>query len=316
MCLFYLNSVGVINCIMETRITNDYKSKTKEQIKREERHNNIKNSSDTNLRRLYDAYLELTKISSDIIKKNNRSDGKVFLLQHEVTRWLAKTEKLVREIYGESSRDYDIFLNYCDNIPIGDIVSQYLVTRQMKRDYMQSIHLVHAHLEGMIDSYIQFGGTSAKANTKKLDLVLEICKNFPRAVKKLSTRHDKREPFTIKDEYDVQDLLHALLSVHFADIRDEDSCPSFAGVNSRIDFFLKKEGIGIEVKMIRETLLDNKLLPQLTADLKQYQTNPEIKLLIIFIYDPNHLLRNPQAFINDIPEMEGDMEVKVVISPL
>lgn len=301
---------------METRKTNNDKPKTKEEIRRHERHQKIMGGSDTNLINLYSAYLELTQILLQIRDKNkNRSDGKIFLLQHEFTRWLSKTEKIVREVYGSQSRDYDIFVNYCEYVPVTETLTS-TITRQIKYEYIQSLNLVHSHLEGMVDSYIQLGGISANTNIDKIEHVLEICHNFPRVVKQLSKRHDKREPFTINDEYDVQDLLHALLSVHFADIRDEEYCSSFAGINSRIDFFLKEEGIGIEVKMIQESLRDNKLLSQLTTDLKQYQTHPEIKSLVIFIYDPEHLLNNPQAFINDIPGKEGNMGVNVIISPI
>ena len=303
---------------MENGKSDRIKPKTKEQIHQEKRAEYIKNSSDQYLHQLYRVYLELNKIIASICRSYTNQSVSVQLMKDEVIKWIATAEKLVRGIYYEKSpQDYELFMIYCTEIPVHKILPWHSITDNFVGEYVGSLQAVCAHINGMIDNYILFEKhLPQRTKISALDLVLDICKNFPRVVKQLSRRHDKREPFTIKDEYDVQDLLHALLSVHFADIRDEESCPSCAGLNSRIDFFLKEEKIGIEVKMISQNLTDKKLLPQLTEDLKQYQTNPGIKTLVIFIYDPDQSLKNPQAFINDLSGKEGDMEVKVVISPL
>jgi hypothetical protein len=51
-----------------------------------------------------------------------------------------------------------------------------------------------------------------------LEQVVEICNNFHKVVKQLRSRHDKRPTLEVNDEYDVQDLLHSLLHLHFVDI--------------------------------------------------------------------------------------------------
>lgn len=43
----------------------------------------------------------------------------------------------------------------------------------------------------------------------------------------------------MNDEYDVQDIIHALLKIEFDDIRPEEWGTSYAGSNSRMDFYLK-----------------------------------------------------------------------------
>ena len=75
--------------------------------------------------------------------------------------------------------------------------------------------------------------------------------HFHIVVRQLRTRHDDRKTFEVNDEYDVQDLLHALLKIHFDDIRVEEWTPSYAGSCARMDFLLKKEQIVIEVKHTR-----------------------------------------------------------------
>lgn len=66
---------------------------------------------------------------------------------------------------------------------------------------------------------------------------------------------ENRETLKIEDEYDVQDLLHALLLLYFDDVRAED----YAGKSSRMDFLLKNERVVIEVKKTRLGLADKEL---------------------------------------------------------
>jgi len=85
--------------------------------------------------------------------------------------------------------------------------------------------------------------------------VERLCERFHLVARKLQSRHGERSPFLIKDEFDVQDLLHSLLEIYFNDIRSEESGPSFAGAGSRADFLLKSEGIVVEVKKARKGLV-------------------------------------------------------------
>lgn len=79
-------------------------------------------------------------------------------------------------------------------------------------------------------------------------LLENICSRFHLVAKQLRTGHADRDSLIVADEYDVQDLLHALLRVHFDDIRPEEWTPSHAGSSSRVDFLLKEEQIIVEVK--------------------------------------------------------------------
>ena len=78
-------------------------------------------------------------------------------------------------------------------------------------------------------------------NTKKADkddlLLLEtIFERFHLIVKQLRNRYNDRETLDVKDEYDTQDLLHALLRIYYEDIRCEEWNPSYAGGSTRSDF--------------------------------------------------------------------------------
>ncbi len=124
-----------------------------------------------------------------------------------------------------------------------------------------------------------------------------------------------RPGFKIEDEYDVQDLLHALLLIEFEDVRPEEYVPSYASNNSRIDFFLKNEKILIETKMTRKTLKDKKLTEDLILDIQYYQKHPECKVLYCLIYDPDDLIQNRSAIINDLSKDEKKYIIKILFSP-
>jgi len=62
-----------------------------------------------------------------------------------------------------------------------------------------------------------------------LEKIELIANRFHTIVRQLHHRHASRDTLTISDEYDVQDLFHALLRLFFGDIRDEEWTPSYAG---------------------------------------------------------------------------------------
>ena len=86
---------------------------------------------------------------------------------------------------------------------------------------------------------------TSRNSFNSLQLVL---KRFHKVAQTIRERHNNLETIIIKNEYDVQDLLHGLLQIYFDDIRKEDSSPSHAGANSRLDFVLKTEKVIIEAK--------------------------------------------------------------------
>ena len=119
----------------------------------------------------------------------------------------------------------------------------------------------------------------------------------------------------IQNEYDVQDLLHAILRLEFDDVRAEEYTPSYAGSNSRIDFLLKKEQIAVEVKKTSEHLKDKEIGVQLNDDIAKYQHHPNCRTLYCFIYDPQELISNPDGLQNDLSQEKEEFKIKVIITP-
>ena len=147
------------------------------------------------------------------------------------------------------------------------------------------------------------------------EVILErIFMRFYKIARQLRNRHDNRQTLSIEDEYDVQDLLHALLHLYFDDIRPEEWTPSYAGKSARVDFLLKNEKTVIEVKKTRHGLADKEVGDQLIIDVDRYKGHPDCEKLICFVYDPEGRIGNPNGIMDDLNTRHQGF-VTVVIQP-
>ena len=148
------------------------------------------------------------------------------------------------------------------------------------------------------------------------NILTQIFERFHICARQLKRRHSGRSTLEITDEYDVQDLLNAILRLHFDDVRPEEWTPSYAGGNNRMDFLLKNEEISIEVKMTRDGLKDKELGEQLIVDIVKYKEHPNCKSLYCFVFDPDGHIRNPRGLERDLTREHDGLAVKVYIRPL
>jgi len=148
-----------------------------------------------------------------------------------------------------------------------------------------------------------------------LNVIEKMCRRFPLAARQLLKRHNNRQTFQINDEYDVQDLLHSLLVLHFDDVRPEEWTPSYAGKSSRVDFLLKREKILVEVKMTRRNLNQVKVVEELAIDRQQYIAHPDCECLVCFVFDPENRCTNPTALEADASGLRDGFRTLVVVAP-
>ena len=147
-------------------------------------------------------------------------------------------------------------------------------------------------------------------------LMLErLCSRFHLVARQLRQRHGNRETLQVQDEYDVRDLLHALLTVEFDDIRPEEWTPSYAGGSSRTDFLLKLEQIVVEAKKTRSGLGARELGEQLMVDIQKYRQHPDCRTLVCFVYDPEGRIANPRGIENDLSGDRDGLAVRLIIAP-
>lgn len=145
--------------------------------------------------------------------------------------------------------------------------------------------------------------------------VEHLCSRFHIVARQILKRHENRRTLEIKDEYDVQDLMHTLLRIYFDDIRVEEWTPKYAGSASRMDFVLKEEQIVIETKMTRAGLETKQIGEELIIDIMKYKNSADCKTLVCFVYDPEGRIANPRGIETDLERASNELQIKVLIRP-
>ena len=148
-----------------------------------------------------------------------------------------------------------------------------------------------------------------------VDAVENLLRRFHTVVRQLRRRHANRPTLDVKDEYDVQDLLHALLRIYYDEVGAEELAPGSAGASPAIAFVLKAEQMVIEARLMREGLDAQALRSQLLADIGYCSSHYDCRTLIFFIYDPDGRIPNPEGFEQDISRPVNGMKVRLVIAP-
>lgn len=177
------------------------------------------------------------------------------------------------------------------------------------RDVAESAGL-YVHLWRALDRLLVRPGADSEPMAK----VVALCRRFSLFAEKLQVRQRGRAPLVVEDEYDVQDLLHGILKLHFDDVRPEEWTPSYAGNSSRIDFLLPRERVVIEAKMTRASLGQKEIANQL-VDVARYAKMPNVDSLVCLVYDPARRCTNPSALEDDLAASDGRLRVAAVVCP-
>lgn len=163
-----------------------------------------------------------------------------------------------------------------------------------------------------------FSGEQKISQDLDVTLVEQLCKRLPQSARILATRSRKGKiPYEITDEYDVQDLLHALLRGYLKYSVQEDPLPKVASAkSSRVDISIEELGILIEVKYVHGPEDQKRLFDEFSQDLVLYSQWPHLKTLIFLIYNSAEL-RDAEAFdkLSSTQEIGGKkFDVKVVLA--
>jgi hypothetical protein len=145
-------------------------------------------------------------------------------------------------------------------------------------------------------------------------IVLErLLRRLPRVVRQLRSRHGDRPPFQVADENDLEDLLRALLPIHFDDIRSQNRTPSYSSGN-RTDFRLQPEGIALTIKRAPSRDCEKQLCEQLQEDVTCYERESACKTLVAFIHDAEGFLREPAQLELMWSKPQDRLELRCIIA--
>lgn len=158
----------------------------------------------------------------------------------------------------------------------------------------------------------------AVAKPQKVEELLEvIVRGLRRAMHPLTHRRKGAQYLSFGNEYDVQDLLHALLRPWVNDIRPEEFTPSYAGSSTRMDFLLPAYALVIETKIVRDRSHARRLGDELIIDTEHYRRHPSCEELWCVVYDPDHLLTNAEGLKADLQGTrstpDGKVDVRVFV---
>ena len=231
----------------------------------------------------------------------------------EYKKWHRDTQVAIQNIFGESTRHIKDF----DEIHYSPMAWYSGMPDSVDQErYLEGLTEAESVIKSMIDEIREFWDDSPSLPTySDLQKVEKICNRFHLVARQIKSRHEDRETLVVEDEYDVQDLLHTLLTLEFDDIRSEEWSPSYAGSSSRLDFLLKQEQIVVETKKTRKGLGAKEVGEQLIIDIRKYQSHPDCLTLVCFVYDPEGRIANPRGIENDLSSDNNGLVIKVIISP-
>ena len=153
------------------------------------------------------------------------------------------------------------------------------------------------------------------ASADAVGLLRKIGNRFHAVARQLRLRHDGRPTLEVEDEYDAQDVVHALLCLEFDEIRRETWQPGYAGGTMHTYFVVPRDRILIEVKKTRQGVGAKEVASQLEHDTLYYWTHPDCQTLFCFVYDPEARVGDPYGLEKTLTRQVDGQRVEVFISP-
>jgi hypothetical protein len=140
-----------------------------------------------------------------------------------------------------------------------------------------------------------FATDDVSAPAPSVALLLQLCERLPQAARFLASRRAGKQPYKIVDEYDVQDLLHAVIRTYFKYSIDEEPLGKVGGARSaRADLALPDINTLIEVKFVRGPKDQQRIVEEFAQDLLLYTAWAPLQTFIYMIYNSADL-RDPEA---------------------
>ena len=226
-----------------------------------------------------------------LLKRNDAKLENDLIRKYENTS--LENKYLIYKIYPQIQEKlkYDIEGNYdIKSIIIKNILNSKMELPQ-KEAYTEMIKDA-SNISDLIileDLYEKMIGLDIQYHDEPKDIIIGILKEFNNSIKSVTLKRRKdHDKYKIKDEYDVQDLLHVILKSIFPKVTPEENTPQVGGKTERADFIFKEFGIILEIKMIKDSDKDEKeFIKQIKIDIESYyRYNP--KYMIFFIYDPQN----------------------------
>jgi hypothetical protein len=147
-------------------------------------------------------------------------------------------------------------------------------------------------------------------------IIERVCERINLSANLLGNRPRKgKSPYTVEDEYDVQDLVHAVIRAFVKNSVQENTISKLGGRSSRADITVEDLGLLIEVKYVRSPNDQSSLVEQLSQDLLLYTKWEPLKTIFFIVFNSKDL-RDPEALeeFSNIHKVNGkEFRLKVIL---
>jgi hypothetical protein len=148
-----------------------------------------------------------------------------------------------------------------------------------------------------------------------ITLIRKVCLRFHSIARQLRLRRDYRPTLEVDDDYDVQDLLCALLKMEFDEVATDDWTPPYTEGAPRTTLLVNKDQIAIVAKKTRLGLTTKELTDQVTADSAYYRAQGRCSTLFCFMYDPEGRIGSPKRLETTLTSVDEYGRVEVLVAP-
>ncbi len=156
---------------------------------------------------------------------------------------------------------------------------------------------------------------SSQAGSDPVERVKTLCYRFHSVARQLRLRGEYRATLSVEDEFDAQDLLHALLRIQFDNIETDEWTPSYSSGTPRTTLLLNDGRLAVIVKKTRPGLNAKDLTDQLRIDAERYRSYGCCRTLLCFMYDPEGRIGNPRGLEASLTSMTDSFVIDVLVAP-
>lgn len=169
---------------------------------------------------------------------------------------------------------------------------EYVFEQLIQKAYQDGVKRTITELDCVVEQLelkLQHAGATRMTASTEIQLILQLCGRLNHSIKVLNRRRAGKQPFEITDEYDVQDLLQAILRAYFKYSISEEPISKLAGSSSRADFAIQDLGIIIEAKYVHGPNEQDRISKQFAEDVHSYSQWSHLAHFIYVIYGADDL---------------------------
>ena len=156
---------------------------------------------------------------------------------------------------------------------------------------------------------------SVQGGPDPVERVKTLCYRFHSVARQLRLRGEYRATLSVEDEFDAQDLLHALLRIQFDNIETDEWTPSYSSGTPRTTLLLNDGRLAVIVKKTRPGLNAKDLTDQLRIDAERYRSYGCCRTLLCFMYDPEGRIGNPRGLEASLTSVTDSFVIDVLVAP-